>query len=168
VFLKLWRTPKAQGKNTDGWLYRVAVRKGLDELRRQTRRNWYESRFGFGRVPSPEDIHAASEKQERVRLFLAVIDPRQAELLLLRSHGLSYDELASAFELNVASIGTFLSRAQHSFRKEYITRYGARWWWRLRRLILLIESAESAGKRFAVLRAFDRIHLFNFDLQREN
>ena len=48
VFLKLWRTPKAQGKNTEGWLYRVAIRKGLDELRRRKRRNHYESRLGFG------------------------------------------------------------------------------------------------------------------------
>ena len=38
VFLKLWRNPKAQGENIEGWLYRSAVRKGLDELRRRTRR----------------------------------------------------------------------------------------------------------------------------------
>jgi RNA polymerase sigma-70 factor (ECF subfamily) len=124
VFFKLWRTPNAQGKNAEGWLYRVAVRKGLDELRRRTRRNHYESRFGFGRVPSPEELFAVAEEQERVRLVLAIIDPRQAELLLLRSHGLSYDELASALELNAASVGTFLSRAQDAFRKEYVERYG--------------------------------------------
>jgi Sigma-70 region 2 len=38
VFLKLWRNPQAQGENAGGWLYRTAVRKGLDELRRRTRR----------------------------------------------------------------------------------------------------------------------------------
>lgn len=124
VFLKLWRTPKAQGENTEGWLYRVAVRQGLDELRRRTRRTRYESRLGFGKVPDPEELRAASEEQERVRMVLAVVEPRQAELLLLRSHGLSYDELASALELNVNSIGTYLSRAQQAFRKEYIKRYG--------------------------------------------
>src|ERR1700733_14095284 len=47
VFLKLWRTPKAQGKNVEGWLYRVAVRKGLDELRRRTRRSHYESQVEY-------------------------------------------------------------------------------------------------------------------------
>jgi RNA polymerase sigma-70 factor (ECF subfamily) len=45
-------------------------------------------------------------------------------LLLLRSHGLSYGELASALHLNPASVGTLLSRAQDAFRKEYIKRYG--------------------------------------------
>ena len=64
------------------------------------------------------------KKQERVRLVLAVLRPREAELLLLRSHGLTYDELASALDLNVVSVGTLLSRAQRGFRKEYIKRYG--------------------------------------------
>jgi RNA polymerase sigma-70 factor (ECF subfamily) len=124
VFLKLWRTPKAQGKNVEGWLYRVAVRKGLDELRRRTRRSHYESQVELSRVPSPEDLCAASEEQEKVRLVLAVIGAREAELLLLRSQGLSYDELASALELNAASVGTLLSRAQQEFRREYLKRYG--------------------------------------------
>ena len=125
VFLKLWRNPQAQDGNTEGWLYRAAVRTGLDELRRQTRQTRYERLLGFvRRVPTPEEIHAANQEQERVRLVLGVIAPRQAELLLLRSHGLTYDEVASALNLNPASVGTLLSRAQHAFRKEYIKRYG--------------------------------------------
>ena len=71
VFLKLWRSPKAQGDKTEAWLYRSAVRKGLDELRRRTRRVRYESLFGFVRtVPNPEEIRAANEEQERVRWVL--------------------------------------------------------------------------------------------------
>jgi RNA polymerase sigma-70 factor (ECF subfamily) len=125
VFLKFWRSPNAQGEKAEGWLYRTAVRTGLDELRRRTRRSRYERLLGWGRsVPTPEDVRSAAEEQERVRLVLAVIEPRQAELLVLRSHDLSYDELAAALELNPASIGTVLSRAQDAFRKEYIKRYG--------------------------------------------
>ncbi len=127
VFLKLWRNREAQGEKAEGWLYKAAVRKGLDELRRQNRRARYEHLFGFVRqVPTPEDIRSAADEQEKVRLVLAVIEPRQAELLLLRSHGLSYDELASALDLNPVSIGTLLSRAQQAFRKEYIKRNGER------------------------------------------
>jgi len=107
------------------WLYRVAVRMGLDELRRQTRRTRYERLLGFGGgVQTPEDIRRATEEQERVRLVLGVINRRHAELLLLRSDDFSYDEVASALDLNPASIGTLLSRAQQAFRKEYIKRYG--------------------------------------------
>jgi RNA polymerase sigma-70 factor, ECF subfamily len=125
VFVKLWRNRKAQGEKAEGWLYRVAVRTGLDELRRQTRRTRYEQLLGVvGRAASPEEIRAATEERERVRLVLSVIAPRHAELLLLRSHGLSYNEVASALDRNPTSIGTLLSRAQQAFRKEYIKRYG--------------------------------------------
>ncbi len=41
-------------------------------------------------------------------------------LVLRSSDGLSYEELAAALGLNPASIGTFLSRAEQTFRKEYI------------------------------------------------
>jgi len=125
AFLKLWRHEQAQGEKAEGWLYRTAVRLALDELRRQTRRTRYERMLVFVRgTPTPEEIHATTEEQERVRLVLSAIEPRQAEFLLLRSHGLSYDEVASALDLNPASIGTLLSRAQQAFRKEYIKRYG--------------------------------------------
>jgi RNA polymerase sigma-70 factor (ECF subfamily) len=78
----------------------------------------------FRHSPTPEDIRASKEEQERVRAVLAAIQPRQAELLVLRSDGFSYDELAGALDLNPASIGTLLSRAERTFRKEYIKRYG--------------------------------------------
>ena len=37
VFLKWSRNPQAQGDEAVGWLYRAAVRAGLDELRRAAR-----------------------------------------------------------------------------------------------------------------------------------
>jgi RNA polymerase sigma-70 factor (ECF subfamily) len=120
VFLKWSRTPNAQGENAAAWLYRV----GRNELRRRTRLSRCESLFDFIRgTPTPEELLSAREGQQRVDVVLSVIAPRHAELLLLRSNGLSYDELASALELNPGSVGTFLSRAQQAFRKEYIKRY---------------------------------------------
>jgi RNA polymerase sigma-70 factor (ECF subfamily) len=125
VFLKWSRNPGAQGENAQAWLYRVAVRAGLDELRREIRRTRRERVVRFFRnPPTPEEIRASKEDQERVRTVLAAIQPRQAELLVLRSQDLSYDELACALDLKPASIGTFLSRAERTFRKEYIKRYG--------------------------------------------
>jgi RNA polymerase sigma-70 factor, ECF subfamily len=127
VFLRLWRKPSPQGENVEGWLYRVAVRAGLDELRRRTRRARYESLLSVLFVRStpatPEQIRCTNEEQERVRLILGLLRPRQAELLLLRSHGFSYEEVASIAKLNPGSIGTLLSRAQQAFRKEYVKRY---------------------------------------------
>ena len=59
-----------------------------------------------------------------MRRVLGLLEPRDAELLLLRSHGFSYDELAAAIEVKPSSVGTLLSRAQQAFRKEYLRLYG--------------------------------------------
>jgi RNA polymerase sigma factor (sigma-70 family) len=124
AFVRLWRTPRAH-THAEAWLYRTAVRLGLDELRRQNRRNRYENLLAvIRRIPTPEQIHAAAEEQNRVRVVLASLPERQAELLLLRSHDLSYGELAAALEIHPASLGTLLARAQKSFREEYVRRYG--------------------------------------------
>jgi len=129
VFLKWERTPETHGEGAEGWLYRVAVRTALNELRRTTFRTRYERLIQFvtaGRAggSTPHEIYAAQEEQERVRLVLSAIEPRQAELLLLRGNDLSYQELAAALNLNPASIGTLLSRALEAFRKEFVKRYG--------------------------------------------
>jgi RNA polymerase sigma-70 factor (ECF subfamily) len=125
VFWKLWRNPRAMGEKAGAWLYRTAVRTGLNELRHRVRRTRYE-RLSDGAAPSPtpEEAHAAAEEQEHVRRVLAAMDRRQAELLLLRGGGLKYEELASALDLNPASVGTLVSRAQQAFRREYVKRYG--------------------------------------------
>ncbi len=75
-------------------------------------------------TPNPEQVHAGEEARGLVRQTLARLDSRSAELLLLRSHGLSYGEVAAALDLNPASVGTLLARAQQAFRKEYVQRYG--------------------------------------------
>jgi RNA polymerase sigma-70 factor (ECF subfamily) len=125
VFWKLWRNPRAQSENPGGWLYRAAVRLSLNELRRHGRAARNESLSAVdSEPPDPEQVRAATEEQEHVRTVLAAIQSRQAELLLLRATGLSYEEVASALELNPASIGTLISRAQQAFRKEYVKRYG--------------------------------------------
>ena len=125
VFLKWSRTSWAQNENYHGWLAQAAVRTGLDELRRDARRARRSQLFRIVRVPpTPEEVRTAREEQERVRAVLALIGRRQAELLVLRSEGLRYDELACALGIRPTSVGTFLARAEQVFRKEYIKRFG--------------------------------------------
>jgi len=127
VFLKWSVSRKAEGENAERWLYRAAVHISMNELRHKMRRSRYERLVSFvRRTPTPEELLVSRQQQERVRLLLTAIDPRQAELLVLRSQGFSYEELAATLNLNPASIGTLLSRAQHAFRKEYTRRYGTR------------------------------------------
>jgi RNA polymerase sigma-70 factor (ECF subfamily) len=125
VFLKWSRNPLAQGSKAEGWLHRTAARMALDELRKQARRSRHERWPGpVRRPPTPEEIHSATQEQDRVRAVLGGLAPRHAELLVLRSQGFNYEELAATLELNPASVGTLLSRAQQAFRKEYLKRYG--------------------------------------------
>jgi len=125
VFWKFWRNSKVPTHGVSSWLYRSAVRTGLDELRRQHRRSRFEKVFDFFRVaPSPEQIFAGEQDQQQVRSVLSVMRVRDAELLILRSEGLSYQEVAEVLRLNEASIGTLFRRAQQTFRKEYVKRYG--------------------------------------------
>jgi RNA polymerase sigma-70 factor (ECF subfamily) len=125
AFWKLWRTPQAHGENAGGWLYRTATRLGLNDLRGSERRTRYELQADAPPAqPNPEEAHAAEQEREQVRRVLAALEPRDAELLLLRSHGLSYEELAAAIDVKPTSIGTLLARAQRAFRKEYVKQYG--------------------------------------------
>jgi RNA polymerase sigma-70 factor (ECF subfamily) len=74
--------------------------------------------------PTPEHLYSVADRQRNVRAVLAALNPAHAEILLLRSDGLSYQELAAALDLTPNYVGSFLSRAQDAFRKEYIKRYG--------------------------------------------
>jgi RNA polymerase sigma-70 factor, ECF subfamily len=128
VFLKLWKKQLQPGANLEAWLYRVAVRTGLDELRSRTRRMRYEALLEFVQVrpapATPEEIRRSNEEAEKVRTVLAYMDRKQAERLLLRSQEFSYKEAAVILRLTTSSVGTLVARAQEAFRKEYVKRYG--------------------------------------------
>src|SRR4051812_24680322 len=71
VFLKWSRNPAAHGEKAGAWLYRTAIRIALNELRQQTRRSHYERLVDFVRgSPSPHELFAAREEEQRVRLVL--------------------------------------------------------------------------------------------------
>ena len=126
VFLKWRKLADPTPATAEAWLCTTAVRIAIDELRSQDRRAQLLRFLPFRRTPTPEETHATNEEQQLVRAVLRHLPSRQAELLTLRHEGLSYEELAQAIEVNPASVGTLLSRAQAAFRKEYIERYGSR------------------------------------------
>jgi RNA polymerase sigma-70 factor (ECF subfamily) len=126
AFWKLHQRPPAHLTNAEAWLCRTAVRLALDSLRMNKRRARYESAAPppVHASHNPEDDLARTQEQERVRQVLAVLKPDHAALLMLRAEGLSYQELAAALDLNPASVGTMLARAESKFRQEYEERHG--------------------------------------------
>jgi RNA polymerase sigma-70 factor (ECF subfamily) len=131
VILKWWRksgTSDAQsGLQAEAWLYRTAVREALDEWRRRARQSRFESLFSMFREapPTPEHLYSQDVRRLRVRAVLSALNRRHSELLLLRSEGLTYRELAVALNINPGYIGSLLARAQADFRKEYTKRHGS-------------------------------------------
>ena len=124
AFVQLWRRPPAHAENLGGWLYRVATRLGLNRLRSAARRDRYELDAAREGLPSelpgdPEGEAARRLERARVRSVLAGMDERQARLLLLRHSGFSYQEVAAVLDLNPASVGTLLARAEQEFEKAY-------------------------------------------------
>ena len=111
--------------NLGAWLSRAAVRAALDSTRRKTRRTRYESLWPWrSHAAGPDELLERDRESERVRQVLAAIKPRCSTLLVLRTEGLDYRELAEALGVKPASVGTLLARAEACFRKEYVRRHG--------------------------------------------
>ncbi len=126
TFFRLYRScpSREEGFNLAGWLHRVATNLGLRSIRSYRRRQRYELNAGTAALEdAPEDrpaeILAGKEERHLVRLALARMNLRQAELLVLRHSGMAYKEIAAALRLSPTSIGPLLLRAERSFEKHY-------------------------------------------------
>jgi RNA polymerase sigma-70 factor (ECF subfamily) len=122
TFIRLYRQPPEEAgreHNVGGWLYRVAVNLGYNALRAARRRAAYEQAADRESTADPESV--TEQHQERLRVWsaLAELPPQQAQLLMLRHAGLSYKELAEAFDVASTSIGTLLARAERAFEARY-------------------------------------------------
>jgi RNA polymerase sigma-70 factor (ECF subfamily) len=71
------------------------------------------------REEDPSDSLLRKEQQEAVRRALRELRPQDSVLLLARHSGLSYAEVAAALDLNPASVGTLLARAEGRFKRIY-------------------------------------------------
>ena len=125
TFWRLYRRPKLQTDgNVGGWLYRTATNLGIDALRTSGRRRQYEEAAGRAargnNQSGPLDDLLRQERCRRVRQVLSLLKPAQSQLLILRSAGLSYKEIADTLEVKATSVGTMLSRAEQEFRNRYI------------------------------------------------
>ena len=124
TFWQLYRSPPAKRENLNGWLYRVAVNLGLNELRARKRRTRYEEEagslaFDTNRGAEPEDEVERAERRREVQAVLVRMKPRSAKLLVLRHSGLSYKELAAAVKVKPSSVGKSLARAEDEFERIY-------------------------------------------------
>ena len=110
--------------NTRGWLHKVATNLALHSIRSFKRREHYEVTAGKDAIEQapenqPPKIFAEKEEQRFARLALAQMNPRQAEILVMRYSGMAYKEIAATLNLSPTSIGPLLLRAERDFEKRY-------------------------------------------------
>lgn len=120
VFVSFYRKHPAEAGYAPAWLHAAAAHTALNVIRSRERRGRRETAHAreVERAIDPQRSAEDVETRGEVRAALARIDERSASLLALRYSGLSYDEIAAALGLRKSSIGTLLSRAEGSFRRE--------------------------------------------------
>ena len=123
AFLILWRTSGAHGPGATVSVLCTALRLGIDEhapgdpegpscATAETRRGHAD--------PGRTAPRLGDERWTSVLRVIAAIRREHAAMLLLRSQGFSYDEMATTLDLRSASVGTLLRRARQVLCKEYV------------------------------------------------
>ena len=123
TFVRLYRRGSLPD-STAAWLATVALNLLRNARSRDARRaELLTVARGAGvhseAAPSVAEGLASEEARRRVRDALDGLAERERNLLLLRSEGYSYREIAEALDLNERSVGTLLARARKAFRTAY-------------------------------------------------
>ncbi len=131
VFMQLYESIngfKGQSKLST-WLYRIAVSKSMDHLRKKKRKKRFafiQSLFGADQelLHDPPDFQhpgiTLDNKEKAGHLFRAIEklpDKQKVAFTLNRVEGLSYQEISEIMELTVASVESLLHRAKNNLRR---------------------------------------------------
>ena len=124
VFTKLQKNPPQDKDKLVSWLRRVATNTGLNALRSRQRRQHYEEVAGMLKLQYAASHDPAVEVEQRetcqqVQQVLAGMKPRSARLLIYRTMGLSYAQIAATLNVATGSVGTLLARAERVFEQRY-------------------------------------------------
>jgi len=129
VFLKAWMALGSfRGESGFGtWLYRIAVNRVKDELRKR-KHSWREvplEKTGERGIeastdPSPEEKeHIEEERRSLVHKALAALPRKHQVILGLREiEGLSYEEISSVLKLSPGTVESRLHRARKKLREK--------------------------------------------------
>lgn len=124
VFVDVYRKPEAfRGESSvTTWLYRIAMNKSIDHLRRK--KKW--SIFGFvkSEADEPQEFFhpgvQAENREKAVFLFKAMkkLPARQHEAWVLSEmENLSYKEISEVMNISLSSVESLIFRAKQNLRK---------------------------------------------------
>jgi RNA polymerase sigma factor (sigma-70 family) len=114
------------------WVFAVAANIARDEARAAFRRRKHLVLITHEPSASPaanDDVEESmdhAEQQAEVQRALAMLTPRDREVLLLWDAGLSYPEIAEQTKLAIGAVGTTLARARKRLVEAHDTMEGGR------------------------------------------
>jgi RNA polymerase sigma-70 factor (ECF subfamily) len=116
AFWKLWVNPPLRKDNVSGWLYRTVTNLGYNQLRSNRRRASNEGQATENIISaSIEEEIERSEIAAHIRAILRKLPRRDAQILILRSSGISYAEIAVTLGIAPNSVGALLARAERKY-----------------------------------------------------
>lgn len=103
-------------QNPRAWLYRVVHNFAIDGVRQVSRREvllreWVNERESLVQESSEEDLI----RRDQVKKMLEVLNEKERYCLMLRSEGLSYNEIAEILEISSKSVSVYLARGLKRF-----------------------------------------------------
>lgn len=125
VYLRLARRPERElDEAAGGYLYRSAVNAALDVVRARNRAGWVPLEDGPGGEPvdgglDPEGERRRRELRRQLRLALARLSPRAAEMFSLRYfEGLGNNQIAELLGVTPGVVAVLLHRTRARLQKE--------------------------------------------------
>src|SRR5712692_9886359 len=111
VFIDFHRLHSAKAQYAAAWLYRASAHTALNRVRGKRRREQRDLAVAHdeaGLALDPQRIAESNEERRRLRTALARRWKKPAEVLVLRTSGVSYAEVEDAIGVNTGHIGTLL------------------------------------------------------------
>jgi RNA polymerase sigma-70 factor, ECF subfamily len=100
------------------WLYRAAINKSIDHLRKQKRFRSLESLKVYSMSTADEDIIDNRETRAAINNAISRLKPGEKSLVVLYSEGLSYRDISRVTGTKFSSVGKMLSRTLEKLKKE--------------------------------------------------
>lgn len=123
AFLDAWKVSRrVEALHWRGLLQRLVAARAVDRLRRNRRRGDSDRVADWGAVrdsgPSPLQSAEDAELAERLRVALAQVPPKQAEVFCLHSlEGWNYQEIARHLAMSTDAVGVLLHRSRKRLRQ---------------------------------------------------
>jgi RNA polymerase sigma-70 factor (ECF subfamily) len=123
TFIQAWLRLKSYrpGTSLRNWLYRIAVNRAIDMLRKEKRilPDAVEDLTLADPFPGPEARVAHSERAEAVQQAVLALPEASRVVLVLREYeGLSYQEIAGTLEIPVGTVMSRLNYARKLLREK--------------------------------------------------